>query len=68
MAEDFDVVIDARGNTKYTPLGKAGAFCLNERIYFDQFLTDENELSNGSLLLSGDVKNLGTWLRKQSHG
>ena len=26
MAEDFDVVIDARGNTKYTPLGKAGAF------------------------------------------
>ena len=38
--------------------------CLNERIYSDQFLTDENELSNGSLLLSGDIKNLGTWLEK----
>ena len=63
-AEDFDLVIDARGNTKYTPLGKAGAFCLNERIYFDQLLTDENKLSNGSLLLSGDIKNLGTWLEK----
>ena len=53
---------------KYTPLGKAGAYCLNERIYSEHFLSDQNNLENGSLLLSGGVKNLGIWLGKQSHG
>ena len=64
MAEDFDVVIDARGNTKYTPLGKAGAYCLNERIYSEHFLSDENKIENGSLLLSGNAEILSVWLEK----
>jgi hypothetical protein len=45
MAEDFDLVIDLTSSSSPRPIGKAGAFALNERVYtnHENFLLSENQ-------------------------
>ena len=54
MAEDFDLIIDCREGSKVSPIGKAGAFCINERVYqgHERFISLVGYTS-GNYLISG---------------